>query len=75
MVLLHIDVADDVIVGDGVLAWAEVPRLFLRVVWPVLKTLQLVLEVKDVVGLLVAKRFVLYELKLLALGLRLLTLF
>lgn len=59
VVLLHVDVADDVVVHDCVLARAEEPRLLLRVVLPVLQTLQFVVEVDDVVGLFVAERAVL----------------
>ena len=54
MVLL-VDIADDIVVDDRVLARSEVPGLLLRVVRPVLETLQLVLEVEHVVCLLVAE--------------------
>lgn len=40
---------------EGVLAWAEVPWLLLRVIITVFETLQLVVEVDHVVGLLVAE--------------------
>ena len=53
MVLLHVNIADDVVVGNGVFSWTEVPRLILRVVRSCLESLQLVLEVQDVVSLLV----------------------
>ncbi len=59
VVVLHVDVADDVVVHNGVLARSEVPRLILGVVRAVLKTLQFVIEVQNVVGLLVAKCLVL----------------
>ena len=59
MVVLHVNVADDVVVHNRVFAWTEVPRLLLRVVGTVLETLQLVVEVKDVVGLLIAQGSVL----------------
>lgn len=59
MMVLHIDVADDVVVYNGILAWSEIPGLLLRVVRAVLKTLQFVLKVQDVVCLFVAERLVL----------------
>ena len=59
MVLLHIDVGNNVVVLEGVLARAEVPRLLLRVIIAALQTLQLVVEVQHVVRLLVAKRVIL----------------
>lgn len=59
VMVLQINVADDVVVCDCVLARAEVPGLILRVVWPALKSLQLVLEVQDVVRLLVTEGSVL----------------
>ena len=62
MVLSLIDVADDIVVHDRVFAGAEVPRLFLWVVRPALQSLQLVLEVQDVVSLFVAEGFVLFGL-------------
>ena len=55
MMIFLIHVAYDVIIYDRVLARAEVPRLFLWVVGSIFETLQLVLEIKNVVGLLVAK--------------------
>ena len=63
MMLLHVDVADDVVVRQSVLARTEVPGLLLGVVGAVLQALQLVVEVKDVVGLLIAQRSVLYTAK------------
>ena len=60
MVLLQVDVADDVVVVEGVLARPEVPGLVLRVVGPALQALQLVLEVQNVVSLLDAQSFVLH---------------
>ena len=55
MMIFCVDVADDVVVRVVVLAWTEVPGLFLRVVGATLEALQLVVEVEDVVRLLVAK--------------------
>ena len=55
MVVFLIHIAYDIIVYNGVLARAEVPRLFLRVVGPIFESLELVLEIEDVVGLLVAE--------------------
>ena len=57
--LLHVDVRNDVVVLEGVLARAEVPRLLLGVVVTLLQALQFVLEVDDVVGLLVPQGSVL----------------
>ena len=45
MMLLHVDVADNVVVHNGVFARAVVPRLVFWVVWPILKTLQFVFKV------------------------------
>ena len=56
-----INVANDVIVHNGVLARAEVPRLLLGVVLAVLKALQLVVEVNNIVGLLVTECAVLQK--------------
>lgn len=36
VMVLHVNVADNVVVDDGVFALAEIPRLILRVVWAVL---------------------------------------
>ena len=55
MMVFLVHIANDVIVYDRVLARAEVPRLFLRVVRSIFEPLQLVLEIEDVVGLLVAE--------------------
>lgn len=55
VVFLHIEVGDDVVVNQGVFARAEVPRLCLGVVVALLEALELVVEVEDVVGLLVAE--------------------
>lgn len=55
VMIFHIDVADDVVVHDGVLAGTEVPRLLLWIVSAFLETLELVIEVEDVVRLLIAK--------------------
>ena len=59
MMVFLVDIADDVVVHDCVFARTEVPRLFLGVVWPALQSLELVLKVENVIGLLVAKSFVL----------------
>ena len=59
MVLRLVDVADDVVVDDGVLSGAEVPRLLLRVVRAAFEAFELVVEVEDVVGLFVTEGFVL----------------
>ena len=55
MMVFLVHIAYDVIVYNCVLAWAEVPWLFLGVVGPILESLELVLEIEDVVGLLVAE--------------------
>lgn len=52
-------IANDVEIANSVLAGAIVPSFFFGVVWSILKPLQLVLEVQNVVGLFVPKRFVL----------------
>ena len=54
MVLL-VDIADDVVVYDRVLTRTEVPRLFLWVVGPILQSFELVLEIENIIGLLVAE--------------------
>ena len=59
MVICEVDVADDVVVYDCVFARPIEPRLLLGVVGPILQSLQLVAEVEDVVGLLVAEGAVL----------------
>ena len=58
MVVFHIDVADDVVVYDGVFSRAEVPWLLLGIVCATLKTFQLVIEVEDVIGLFIAQSVV-----------------
>ena len=55
MVVFHIDVADDVVVYDGIFSWAEVPWLLFGIVWATLETFQLVIEVEDVIGLFIAQ--------------------
>ena len=57
--ILHVNIANDVVVDDGVLARTIVPRLLLRVVRPIFQTGQFVIEVEDVVGLLIAEGLVL----------------
>lgn len=59
VVLLHVDVRYDIIVTVSVFSGSEVPRLVLRVVIALFQALQLVVEVKHVVGLLVPKSAVL----------------
>ena len=54
VMLSHIDVADNIVVHNCVFTRAEIPWFLLGVVRSVLKTFQLVLEVEDVIGLLVA---------------------
>ena len=56
---LHVLVGENVPVHICVLSGAEVPGLLLGVVRSALETLQLVLEVQNVVGLLVAQRSIL----------------
>ena len=63
MMVLLINIADYVVVYDSILAWAEVPWLFLGVVWPVLKSFELVLKVEHVVSLFVAECSVLIRCK------------
>ena len=60
VMVLHIDVTDDVIVSKSVFAWAEEPRLLLRIVWSVLQSSQFVLKVQNVVCLLVSQCIVLH---------------
>ena len=45
MMVFLINIADYVVVYDSILAWSEVPWLFLGVVWPVLKSFELVFKV------------------------------
>ena len=59
MVVLHVVVTDDVIVDNRVLAGSKVPGLLLGIVWAVFQSLQLVVEVKDIVSLLITQGFVL----------------
>lgn len=59
VMLLHVNVANNVVVHNGVLTGTEVPGLLLRVVRAIFQTLQLVVKVEDVVGLLVAQLFIL----------------
>jgi len=54
-VLLHVDIRDEVVVHRGGLSGPVVPRLLLGVAFTVLKSLQLVVEVEDVVSLLIAE--------------------
>ena len=59
MVVPLVDVADNIIVHQGVFTGSEVPRLLLGVIRAVLQTLQLVVEVQNVVSLLVTQGAVL----------------
>lgn len=59
MVLLEADVAHDVVVCIRILAWPEVPRFFLRVVWTLFQTFHLAFKVEYVVSLFVPKRAIL----------------
>ena len=54
VMVLHVLVREDVPVDVCVLSGAEVPWLLLGIVRPSFEALQLVLEVQNVVGLLVA---------------------
>jgi len=69
VVLGHGDVAEDVVVGVGVLARPEVPRLVLRVVGVALEALELVVEIHDVESLFLAQGTVLRKLHYLNLTL------
>lgn len=55
MVLLHVDVRNDIVVAVSVFSRSEIPRFFLRVVISCLESLELIIEVEHVVGLLVAE--------------------
>ena len=59
VMLGHVDVTDDVVVGLSVLAWTEVPRLLFGVIGPILESLHLVLEIQNVVGLFVSQSAIL----------------
>jgi len=58
VVLLHMNIANNVKVAVGVSLGTEVPRLGLGVIISFLKTLELIIEVKDVIRLLVPERIV-----------------
>ena len=55
VMILLIEVAYDVVVSPRVLAGFKVPRLLLRVVSMIFKTLELVVEVQDVISLLISE--------------------
>ena len=55
MVLFHRLIRKNVIVRLRILAWSEVPWLLFGVVLSIFKALELVIEVKNVIGLLVAE--------------------
>jgi len=59
VVLLHINVANDVVICARILPGTEIPGLLLGIVRPLLKTFHLALKIEDVIGLLVPKRTVL----------------
>lgn len=63
VVILQVHVADNVIVRAGVPLRSEVPWLLFRIVWPILQTGQLVLEVQHIVSLFIPQRaiFILCE--------------
>ena len=54
VVLSHRDVANDVVITQSVFFRSEIPRLTLGIVWTVLKTLQFILEIQDVISLLIS---------------------
>lgn len=56
--LLHVDVGNDVVVLMGVFAWPEIPGFFFWIIFPVFKSLKLVVKVDHVVSLLVPERCV-----------------
>ena len=51
MVLLHVYITEDVVVHHSVFAGSEVPRLLLGVIRTILESLELIVEVQDVVSL------------------------
>ena len=59
VMILHIYVAQDVIVLLRVLTRSEVPCLLLWVVWPLLKALHFALEIQNVICLFVSEGSVL----------------
>ena len=59
MVLFEVNVTDYVVVNNCIFSSSIKPWLFLWVVWPIFQPLQLVAEVQNIVGLLVAKSAVL----------------
>ena len=59
VVILQVHVADDIIVRARVSLGPEVPWLLFRVIWPIFKTGQLVLEVQHIVCLLISQRAIL----------------
>ena len=59
VMILHVNVADDVVVDLSVLSGAEVPGLFLGEVWSLLQPLHLVLEINNVERLLVSQSSIL----------------
>lgn len=58
MVIFHIGVADDVIIYNCVLAGAEIPRFLLGIVGTTFKTLQLIVEVQNVICLFISQSVV-----------------
>lgn len=61
VMLLHVDVANDVIIRTCVLAGTEVPLFLLGVVWPLFQAFHLAFEINDVVSLLISKCAVLIK--------------
>ena len=54
--ILQVHVAYNVVIRAGVPLRPKVPRLLFRIVWSILKTSQLVLEVQHIVSLLIPQR-------------------
>ena len=59
VVLGERDVAEDIVVCMAILAWSEVPRLILGIVWVSLETLQFIIKGDHVESLLVSQGSVL----------------
>lgn len=59
MMIFLVDIADNVVVDNRVLARTEIPRLLLGIVWSILESLELILKVEDVVSLFVTKSSIL----------------
>ena len=61
VVVFHAYIAHDVVVGEGVLAWAEVPGFLLGIIGSLFEAFHLALKIQDVVSLLVAQSTVLQK--------------